>query len=109
MDRSTRKRPVVFFVGPVHDQETEGLTGLVNLVEIMETGRDLRGKDQSVLRGSGERCRLLVVPAGNPDGVARFEPGTARGMPYQEFCFWGMGTWSDDEIAYWPSSKLRNR
>ena len=36
-----RKKPVVFFVGPVHGHEVEALTGLVNLIHIMETGRDL--------------------------------------------------------------------
>ena len=100
MDKGARKRPVIYLVGPVHGHEVEGLTGLVNLIEIMETGRDLRGKDQSALQALGRRCRLLILPCGNPDGVARFEPRTARGMNHQVFQFWGMGTWSDDTIAY---------
>jgi len=108
MDKAARKKPVVLFVGPVHGQEVEGLTGLVNLVEIMETGRDLRRKDQSSLRRLGQHCRVLIIPAGNPDGIARFKPRTAQGMPYDDFAFWGMGTWRDDEIAYWPTSKLRH-
>lgn len=108
MDKAARTKPVVFFIGPVHGQEVEGLTGLVNLIHIMETGRDLRDKDQSHLRALGLQCRLLIVPAGNPDGIARFEPRTAQGMPYDEFAFWGMGTWSDDTIAYWPTSKLQH-
>ena len=44
MDKAARKKPVVLFIGPVHGQEVEGLTGLVNLIQIMETGKDLRGK-----------------------------------------------------------------
>lgn len=74
MDKNARKKPVVFFVGPVHGHEVEALTGLVNLIEIMETGNDLRGKDQRPLQELGLRCRLLIVAAGNPDGTARFEP-----------------------------------
>jgi len=108
MDKKARKKPVVYFVGPVHGHEVEGLTGLVNLIEVMETGRDLRGRDQRELRELGRQCRLLVVPAGNPDGIARFEPRACRGMPLDQFQFWGMGTWSDDTIAVWPNSKRQH-
>jgi hypothetical protein len=108
MDKAVRKKPVIYFVGPVHGHEVEGLTGLVNLIEIMETGRDLRGKDQSTLRRLGDRCRLLIVPAGNPDGIARFEPRACHGMTKNEFQFWGQGTWSDDTIAVWPTSKRQH-
>jgi len=108
MDKAARKKPVVYFVGPVHGHEVEGLTGLVNFINIMETGRDLRGKDHRWLRAVGDKCRLLIVPAGNPDGTARFEPRAAQGMPVLELGFWAMGTWSDHTIAVWPTSKLQH-
>ena len=108
MDKKVRNKPVVFFVGPVHGHEVEGLTGLVNLVQIMETGRDLRGKDQASLQQLGRQCRLLILPAGNPDGIARFEPRACRGMTLTEFQFWGQGTWSDDTVAVWPGSKRQH-
>jgi hypothetical protein len=108
MDKSARRKPVIYFVGPVHGHEVEGLTGLVNLIEVMETGRDLRGRDQSELRQLGQRCRLLILPAGNPDGIARFEPRACRGLPMDEFQFWGMGTGADDAIAVWPKSKRQH-
>ncbi len=53
MDKGAREKPVVYFVGPVHGHEVEGLTGLVNLIQVMETGRDLRGKDQTSLQAVG--------------------------------------------------------
>jgi hypothetical protein len=108
MDKAARKKPVIYFVGPVHGHEVEALTGLVNLIEVMETGRDLRGKEQSGLREFGRQCRLLILPAGNPDGIARFEPRACHGMPMDQFQFWGMGTWSDDTIAVWPTSKRQH-
>ncbi len=46
MDKAARKKPVVYFVGPVHGHEVEGLTGLMSLINIMETGKDLRGRPQ---------------------------------------------------------------
>jgi hypothetical protein len=99
LDKNARKKPVIFFVGPVHGHEVEALTGLVNLIQIMETGSDLLGRDRSKLRELGNRCRLLILPAGNPDGIVRFEPRTAFGMTFAEFQFWGQGTWSDHRIA----------
>jgi len=108
MDKPTRTKPVIFFVGPVHGHEVEALTGLVNLIEVMETGKDLRGRDQAVLRQLGDRCRLLIVPAGNPDGTARFEPRTLQGMDGDDLRFWGQGTWKDDTLCGWPACKRRH-
>jgi len=107
-DKAAREKPVVLFVGPVHGQETEGLTGLVNLLQVMETGRDLRGREQPELREWGDRCRLLIVPTGNPDGVARFEPRTLLGMEHDDLCFWGEGTWADGSLCDWPQCKRRH-
>ncbi len=108
MVKAARKKPVIFFVGPVHGQEVEALTGLVNLIHIMETGRDLRGRDQKRLRELGKRCRLLIVPAGNPDGIARYEPRAAKGLTKEESSFWAMGTREDHTIMYWPDSKAHH-
>ena len=108
MDKQAREKPVVYFVGPVHGHEVEALTGLASLIQVMETGRDLRGTEQPELRQLGERCRLLIVPAGNPDGTARFEPRACAGLPTEEFQFWAMGTWSDNTIAVWPTSKRQH-
>lgn len=108
MDRSARRKPVVLFVGPVHGQEVEGLVGLVNLIHVMETGRDLLGRDRSELRSLGERCRLLIIPTGNPDGVARFEPGHLNGLALADLEFWGQGTWADGTLLGWPGAKQRH-
>jgi hypothetical protein len=108
MDKAARKKPVVLFVGPVHGHEVEGLTGLVNLIQIMETGKDLRGKSQEKLRQFGDQCRLLIVPAGNPDGTARFEPRSLNGMRDEDLRFWGQGTWTDDTFCDWPQCKRQH-
>jgi len=108
MDKAARRKPVVFFLGPVHGHEVEGLTGLVNLIQIMETGKDLRGRDQTALRQLGNRCRLLIVPAGNPDGTARFEPQALLGMNGNDLRFWGQGTWKDGTLCGWPACKRQH-
>jgi len=108
MDKAARKKPVLLFIGPVHGHEVEGLTGLVNLIHILETGMDLRGKSQNKLRQLGEQCRLLIVPAGNPDGTARFEPRALQGMGDDDVRFWGQGTWTDDTFCDWPQCKRQH-
>ncbi|MHC4243538.1 MAG: hypothetical protein ACYSU4_14125, partial [Planctomycetota bacterium] len=50
MNKAARKKPVVLFVGPVHGAEVEALTGLINFINVMETGKDLRGRNQRKLR-----------------------------------------------------------
>lgn len=104
-DKAARKKPVVLLVGPVHGHEVEGLTGLGNLIHIMETGRDLRGKEQAQILALGRRCRLLIIPSGNPDGLARFEPRMLRDMDLHDLEFWGQGTWNDDTLCGWPAVK----
>jgi len=108
MDKTARERPVILFVGPVHGAEVEGLTGLVNLVNIMETGGDLRGSNHAELRALAKLCRLLIIPDGNPDGIARFEPKSLCGMTLNDLQFWGQGTWSDDTFCGWPQSKSQH-
>ena len=108
MDKQARQRPVILFVGPVHGHEVEALTGLVNLIKIMETGQDLRAKQYRELRELGRRCRLLIIPAGNPDGIARMEPRALQGMGLNDVRFWGQGTWSDHRFCGWPQSKRQH-
>jgi hypothetical protein len=108
MDKKAREKPVILFVGPVHGAEVEALTGLVNFINIMESGEDLRGKQQSELRALGRQCRLLIIPDGNPDGIARFEPRSLCDTEGIDLRFWGQGTWSDNTFCGWPQSKRRH-
>jgi hypothetical protein len=107
-DKAARKKPVILLIGPVHGAEVEGLTGIVNFINIMECGEDLRGVKQAKLRDLGQQCRLLFVPEGNPDGIARFEPRSLCGMEGVDLRFWGQGTWSNDTFCGWPESKRRH-
>jgi hypothetical protein len=108
MEKEARYKPVILFVGPVHGHEVEGLTGLANLISIMDTGYDLREREHKELRELGRRCRLLIIPAGNPDGTARLEPRALQGMGLDDLRFWGQGTWSDDTFCGWPQSKRQH-
>jgi len=98
----------VLLVGLVHGHETEGITGLCNLISIIETGIDLAGHDQSTLQTLADQCCLLIIPDGNPDALARFEPGSLVGVGRVDLRFWGQGTWANDELVGWPDAKQQH-
>jgi hypothetical protein len=97
--------PVLFLLGPVHGQELEGIVGLVNLLNIAETGRDLRGREWTELSDNIDKCRVLIVPAGNPDGRARCGFDSWVGEELQTHERVGMGIGTDGRNLTWPSVK----
>jgi hypothetical protein len=99
------QKPVVFLLGPVHGQEVEGVAGLVNLISVAETGRDLRGREWKELAENLSRCRVLVVPCGNPDGRARCPQDAWVGVDAALHERVGMGVKPDGSSHGWPGVK----
>ena len=77
-------RPIALVVGPVHGHEVEGMVGVLSLLSVAETGRDLRGKERPRLREDLLACRTLIVPLPNPDGRARCPYASFVGIPVDE-------------------------
>lgn len=102
-DSSTK--PVIFFLGPVHGQEAEGIVGLVNLIHIAETGRDHRGNDWTSLKDKMKQCRIIIVPCGNPDGRKRCPYDSFVGLPTKIMTKYGQGTRKDGTSWGWPLAK----
>ena len=99
------QRPTVFFLGPVHGQEFEGTAGLVNLIRIAETGRDWRDREWKELAANLARCRVLIVPSGNPDGRARCSYDSWVGEEMDTHERIGMGVRPDGNNYTWPHIK----
>src|SRR5690606_31050229 len=56
----------------VHGGEFEGIVGTVNLISIIETGKDLRGRSWPEITDAVSKIdRLILIPIVNPDGRAR--------------------------------------
>lgn len=102
-DSSTK--PIVFFIGPVHGHEVEGLVGLLNLIHIAETGKDYRGKDYRSLKNKIEKCRTIIIPCGNPDGTKRCPYDSFVGLPTSIMTKYGQGTKKDGTFWGWPGAK----
>lgn len=99
------QKPVILLLGPVHGQEVEGIAGLLNLIRVAETGRDLRGRAWNELAANLARCRLLIIPCGNPDGRARCGYDSWVGEELDTHERVGMGVKPDGSNHTWPQVK----
>lgn len=99
------QKPCVILIGAVHGQETEGVAAITNLISLLETGVDLMGKTNEKLLSLVENIRLVIVPVANPDGRARVKPDSMIGKSFEEFRYWGQGTWADGSLCGWPDCK----
>jgi hypothetical protein len=98
-------KPVVFFLGPVHGQEIEGIVGMVNLIHVIETGKDYRGKEWKALKNNAGKCRIIIIPCANPDGRKRNPYDTYLGLPSEIMTKYGQGTRKDGTLWGWPMAK----
>jgi hypothetical protein len=103
--KDSTAKPVVFFIGPVHGQEVEGIVGLINLIHVMETGKDYRGKEWLSLRNMMEKCRVIIIPCANPDGRKRCPYDSFWGLHEDMVTKYGQGTRKDGSMWGWPQAK----
>jgi hypothetical protein len=65
-------KTVYFGIAGVHGGEFEGMVGMVNLIAVIETGKDLKGKEwPSVASAISKVNRIVLIPIMNPDGRDR--------------------------------------
>ncbi|WP_127582566.1 M14 family zinc carboxypeptidase [Paenibacillus koleovorans] len=98
-------KPVLLIVGGVHGGELEGIVAVVNLIRLLETGEDYRGRRHDELVEHARRFRLLLIPCMNPDGRARLPVDTLIDVPHDEFVYYMQGTWKDGTLCSWPACK----
>jgi len=87
--KTRRKKPVIVIQGAIHGGEVTGTVGALNLCNIIETGKDLRGKDWKKLQKLAKETRLLIIPWLNPDGNSRTPVACTAGIPsefYEDYC-----------------------
>jgi hypothetical protein len=92
----------------VHGGEFEGMMGMVNLLSILETGADLRGKQWPAVETAAARIdRLLVIPILNTDGRARIPLRMIahRGEDYTVHEYLNTGGKKDGTLIGWPQCK----
>ncbi|MNI33311.1 hypothetical protein D3C73_872520 [compost metagenome] len=77
----------------------------MNLIHLLETGVDYRGKRHDYLYENAHQFRILLIPCMNPDGRARLPIDTLNDVPNEKFVYYMQGTWKDGTLCSWPDCK----
>lgn len=101
-------KTVLLAMAGVHGGEFEPIMGIMNLLSVIETGRDLRGtawEEYDDLVNSIDR--LIIIPIMNPDGRNRvpIRMSPYSGMNHKVIEFWNTGGFPDGRIIGWPDIK----
>jgi hypothetical protein len=102
---SRRQKLVLFIHAAVHGAEMEGTAAALNLVNLLETGKDLKGGEWPELLSAAERLRLIIVPCLNPDGRARV-PDDPTIWSEDEVEKYRHGLYKDGSQIRWPQCKV---
>jgi hypothetical protein len=102
--RPNHKQTLLILCG-VHGMETVAVAGAVNLLHILEHGKDLRGRRWPELKKMAAKVRLLLVPLANPDGRARTGIPSLVGLTVDDLTYYGQGMWKDGKLIEWAGSK----
>jgi predicted deacylase len=92
----------------VHGGEFEGMVGAINLISVIETGADLRGKPwPGIVAMAKALDRIIVIPIANPDGRVRVPLRMIkhRGTDYTVHEYFNTGAKPDGSIIGWPQCK----
>lgn len=101
-------KTVYLSMAGVHGGEFEGIVGLVNLISVLETGKDLRGKEWPKLTEAASRLnRIIIIPIVNADGRIRIplRMEAYRGTDNTVAEFFSTGGKADGTLIGWPQVK----
>ena len=102
----TGKKPVVYIIGAQHGSEMEGIAAIMNLIQMIETGKDFKGDTNPFLADCINNCRLLLIPCANVDGRARFPYDTLNDVLHEDFRHYAQGRWKhNNELCMYPMCK----
>ena len=97
-------KQTIMYIAGVHGAEPENVAAAMNLIKMLETGKDFRGKTDQELLDLCSQYRLIIMPCVNMDGRA-VSPDHLRGQPYEVFRAACQGTWKNGELVGWRGSK----
>jgi len=101
-------RKAYLAMASVHGGEFEGIVGMVNLLSVLETGADLRGRSWPEITAAAQAIeRVILLPVTNVDGRARVPLRMIRhrGSDYTVHEYFNTGAKPDGSIIGWPQCK----
>ncbi len=102
------EKTVYLGMAAVHGGEFEGITGMVNLISVIETGKDLQGREWPEINDIVVKLdRVILIPMVNPDGRARIPLRMEKyhGMDETVHEYLNTGGNPDGTITGWPQIK----
>ncbi len=103
---SVRKKPVLMIYSTIHGAEVEGCAALINLINVIEKGCDLSGREWHKLNSALTQYRLVLVPLAQPDGRERFKLNSLVGETFETFQYYAHGIWKDGSPIKYPQHKM---
>lgn len=105
--KGERKRQSLLFVGAAHGTEFEGTVAALNFLNVLVTGKDLRGRRRAKMAKEGRKHRFVIVPILNVDGRARaLDHVTWINCNPDYHSMVSQGVLKNGEVLRWPTSKL---
>src|SRR5262249_44021915 len=98
-------RKVYLGMAAVHGGEFEGIVGIVNLIAVLETGADLRGRAwPGITAAASALDRMLLIPILNVDGRSRvpLRMGVYRGSDHTVSEYFNTGRHPHRSLIGWP-------
>lgn len=101
-----RQKQTLLIFSALHGGEMESIAAVLNLVSVLETGSDLKGRDWPGLQAAARRLRLVMVPCLNPDGRARIPSDDPTTWTPAEQEKYRHGLDARGEPLGWPACKV---
>lgn len=101
---SVSGKQVVMLLCCVHGAEPESVAGSVNLITLLETGKDLLGESHPHLVDLISKYRLIIVPCLNMDGRS-VSPDHLKGISDTLFVRASQGIWKNGSTIGYPACK----
>lgn len=94
----------IMLVAGVHGSEPESVAAAMNMIQLLETGKDFRGREDAEFLDLASRYRIIIMPCVNMDGRLVC-PDHFRCQPYEVFRAASQGVWKDGSLIGWLGSK----
>jgi hypothetical protein len=101
-------KKVYMAMAAVHGGEFEGIVGMINLISVIETGKDLKGREWPEISATFAKIdRLILIPIVNADGRVRIplRMETFRNTDLTVAEYLNTGGKPDGTITGWPQIK----
>lgn len=102
---ANKQHPCMLIIGGVHGGEFEGTAAILNLISLLECGKDLTGRKRDTLLEQMKKSHIIMVPCANPDGRERVPLEGFGGESHESLRHYNQGRWNDGSLCGWPGCK----